>query len=114
MLIGLLSACSTVRLTFCRSLVPDGIRCISLNNQPGKARPVLTDLNQNEPLCYPFTVSVNNCGGNFTTIDDPYAGICVLNEVKNMNVKLFNLRSRLNETKSLFPLESYECKRKLN
>ena len=39
-------------------------------------------------LFYPFPNSVNKCGASCNTIDDPYARVCVPNEV-NMNVKVF-------------------------
>ena len=37
-------------------LVP---KCVSLNNRPYQARAKLADINSNEPIYYPFTVSVN-------------------------------------------------------
>ena len=33
----------------------------------------LVGINSNEPLFYPFTVSVNKCGGSCNAIDDQYA-----------------------------------------
>ena len=42
---------------------------------------------------YPFTVSVNKCGGSSKTIDEPYACVYVPKNVKIVNVKLFNLMS---------------------
>ena len=60
---------------------------------------MLTDINSNELLYYLLTVTVNTCGVIFTTIDDPYGGICVVNKVKNRNIEVFNLISRVNETK---------------
>ena len=50
---------------------------------------MLTDINSNEPLYCSFTVTVNTCGVIFTTINDPYAGICVVNKIKNRNIKVF-------------------------
>ena len=70
MFIGLLSACTIV--SFDRSLAsnPEGpMKCVSLNNQPCQGRPTIVDLNANETLLYPYTVSFNECGGN--TFDDP-------------------------------------------
>ena len=55
-------------------------------------------------------VSFNNCGGRYNTIDDPYAQIFVPDKVKNMNEKIFNLMSRVNETRFLVQHESFECK----
>ena len=42
---------------------------------------------------YPFTVSVNKCGGSSNTIDEPYACVYVPKNVKIVKVKLFNLMS---------------------
>ena len=36
--------------------------------------------------------------------------ICVPNKVKNMNIRVFNLMSALNETRFLVQHESCECK----
>ena len=47
------------------------------------------------------------------TIDDPYARVCVPNKVKNMNEKVFNLISGVNEIKFLVLNESV-CNSKQN
>ena len=39
----------------------------------------------------------NNCNN----INDPYARVCVPDTVKNLNVKVFNLMSRTNESRSI-------------
>ena len=44
-------------------------------------------------------ISVNKCSGSCNNINDPYAKFCVSDVVKNMNVKVFNLVSRNNETR---------------
>ena len=65
--------------------------------------------------CYPCNVNVNKCRGYFNTsnsfkscntIDDPYSRICIPNKVKNMNVKVFNSTSQVNETRFLVQHES--------
>ena len=81
------------------------IKCLTLNNQPCQARPTLVNINSDETLFYPFTVSVNKCGGSCNTIDGPHAYIP--NKVKNMNVKVFNLVSRVNETR--FTVQQKSC-----
>ena len=63
---------------------------------------------------YPFFVSVHKCGGSCDTIDDPYARIWVPGKVKDANVKVFNLVSRVNETWLLVQYELCECKCRLN
>ena len=74
MFIGLLSACTIG--SFGESLVSNlkrHVKCVSLNNQPCKARPKIVNINSNKTLFYPFTVSVNKCGASCNTADDPYA-----------------------------------------
>ena len=44
-------------------------------------KPTLVDINSNDSLFYPFTVSVNKCGES-CNINDPYAWFCVPNKVK--------------------------------
>ena len=65
-------------------------------------------------LFYPFTVAVNKCGGNSNTIDDPYARVGFPKKIKNINVKLFNLLSGVNDTRFLVQHELCECKSELN
>ena len=50
---------------------------------------------------YPFTVGFNKCDGSCNTIDDLYTRVCVPNKVTNMNIKVFNLMSGINETRFL-------------
>ena len=63
---------------------------------------------------YPFSVSVSKCGGSCNTIDNPYARVCFPNQVRNMNIKDFNLMSEVKKTKFLVRHESCECKCGLN
>ena len=83
---------------------------MSLNNQPCQAGLTLVNANSNEILFFffffSFTVSVNKRGGSYSTIDDPYARVCVPDKVKSMNVKVFNLMSEVNETRLLVQHES--------
>ena len=63
----------------------------SMNNQECKIRPEIININTNEPLFYPYSIKVNKCKGSCNTINDPDAKICVPDEIKNTNVKVFNL-----------------------
>ena len=85
----------------CVAEVSDRLKGVSLNNQPCQIRPTHIDVNSNEPLCYTFDVSVNRCGRTCDTFDGPYAQICVPDTVKNINVKVFNLISKVNEMQFL-------------
>ena len=69
-----------------------------MNNQERKIRPEIININTNEPLLYPYSVKINKCKGSCNTINDPYAKICVPENIKNTNVKVFNHMSRTNET----------------
>ena len=70
-----------------------------LNNHPCQVRPKLVDINSNEPR-YSFTVTVNKCGGSCNTINDLYAKTCNPNmNVKNVDVKVFNLMLGVSETR---------------
>ena len=57
---------------------------------------------------------INSCSGNCNSINDPYAKIRVPDVVKNLNVKVFNLMSRTNETKSIKLHETCKCKCRLD
>ena len=81
------------------SIITGALNCISINNQECKVRPEIVDVSSNNPIFYPFSVKMNRCSGNCNSINDPYARICVPDIVKNLNVKVFNLMSRTNETR---------------
>ena len=73
------------------------LRCIS-RNQECNVRPEIIDVNSNEPIFYPFSIKTNKCKGSCNNITDPYAKICVPDVIKDLNVKVFNLKSLTNET----------------
>ena len=52
-------------------------------------------------LFYPYSIKTNIYKGSCNTMKDPYAKICVRDEVKNTNIKVFNLMSRTNETRHI-------------
>ena len=72
-----------------------------MNNQAYKARPKIVNVNSNNPIFYPSSIKTGKCSGNCNNINDPYARICVSDIVKNLNVKVFNLMSRTNETRHI-------------
>ena len=87
----------------------NSLECISMNNQECKARPKIINVNNNEPVFYPCSIIVNKCGGSCSNINDPYAKLCVPDIIKNMNVKVFNLMSRINETRQIIWHETCKC-----
>ena len=70
-----------------------------MNNQEFKITPEIININSNETLFYPYSVKINKCSGSCNNINDPYAKLCVPDVSKNMNVKVFTLISRTNETR---------------
>ena len=101
-------------LTVLSSSITGALNCVSINNQECKLRPKIVDVSSNNPIFYPFIVKINKCSGNCNTINDPYARICVPDIVKNLNVKVFNLMSRSNKTKSIKLHETCKCICRLN
>ena len=57
------------------------------------------NINSNEPLFYLDRIIVNKCSGSCNNINDSYAKLYVTDVVKNMNMNVFNLMSRINETR---------------
>ena len=75
------------------------LKCISMNNQECRVRPQIINVNSKEPMLFPFSIKTSKCSGSCNYINNPYAKLGVLNVVKNLNVKVFNLMSRTNETR---------------
>ena len=72
-----------------------------MNNQECKVRHEIVNINSNEPLFYPFSMKTSKWSGTCNNINDPYAKICVSDVVKNLNINVFNLMSRTNETRHI-------------
>ena len=81
-----------------------------MNNQECKIRTEIINLNNNEPIFYPYSITINRCKGSCNTINDPYAKICVPNQIKNANVKVFYLMSRTNQTRHIKWHKTCRCK----
>ena len=74
-----------------------------------KTRPQVVNVNLDEPLFFPFSIKTSKCSGSCNNINYAYAKICVPTVAKNVDVKVFNLMSRSNETRHI---EWHEpCKR---
>ena len=94
------------------SLRATSLNCISMKNQECKRRPEVININSNNPIFYPFSIKINKCSGNCNNIN-PYAKICVPNVIKDLNVKVFNVMSRTNETRFIKWHEKSKCKGRL-
>ena len=77
------------------------LSCISINNQECKTRPQVVSVNGDEPVFFPFSIETSKCSGSCNNINYPCAKICIPDVVKNLNLKVFNLLSRTNETRHI-------------
>ena len=86
------------------------LKCIVMSNQECKARPKIINVNNNEPVFYPYSVKVNKCSRSCSNINDPYAKSCVPDIIKNINVKVYN--ESINETRQIIWHETckYICR----
>ena len=63
----------------------NSLECVSMNNQEckirpkiiNKIRPKIINVNTNEPVFYPYSITINKCKDRCNTINDPYAKLCV-------------------------------------
>ena len=79
---------------FLSSLVgTSSLNCISMKNQVCKVRPEINNVNSNEPVFYPSSIKTNKCDGSGNNINNPYAKICVPDVIKDLNVKVFNVKN---------------------
>ena len=83
-----------------------------MNNQPCKARSEIINVNSNNRVFYPVSIKTSKCSGNCNNINNSYAKICVPDVVKDLNVKVFNVMSRTNETRHTKWYETckYKCR----
>ena len=65
------------------------------------SRPKIINLNKDEPVFYPLNIKVNKCSGDCNNINYPMEKLCVPDIVKDMNIKVFNLLARINETRKI-------------
>ena len=77
----------------------NSLSCISMNNQECKVRPQIGNVDNEEPVLFPFSIKTSKCSGSCNNINNPYAKLCVPDVIRNFNVKVFNLMSRSNETR---------------
>ena len=85
-----------------------------MNVQEFKVRPEIININGNESVFYLSSIKISKCSGSCNNINDPYAKMCVSDVAKNLNVKVFNLMSRTNETRHIKWHETCKCKCRLD
>ena len=78
-------------MTFFNLSNVNSLECVSMNNQEFKIRTEIINLNTSEPTFYPDSIKINRCKGSCNKINNPYDKICVPDQIKNTNAKVFNL-----------------------
>ena len=114
---GFIKKASLVGLTdlsYVNLLSTNQLSCISMYNQKCKVRLEIINDNSDEPVFYLFSIKTSKCSSSCHNINDPYAKMCVPDVVRNLNVEVFNLMSRTNETRHIKWLESCKCKCRLD
>ena len=85
------------------------LSCILMKNQEFKTSPQVVNVNGDEPAFFPFSIETSKCSGTCNNINHPYAKLCVSDIIKNLNVKVFNLMSRTNETRFIEWHKTCKC-----
>ena len=89
-------------------------KAFSLIQPLNKPAPSLIDLNSVGLNYHSFMISLDKCNRSCNSVDDLSAKICVPNKAKSVNVKVFNMATKINETKILTKHISCDCKRKFD
>ena len=85
-----------------------------MNNQECKIIPEIVNVNSDKPTFYPYSVKISKCRGSCNNINNPNAKLCVADVFRNLNLKVFNLMSRTNETRKIRFHKNCKCKCRLN
>ena len=83
--------------------------CVSVVNEKCSARPKIINTNANGTIFYLLSIKVNKYSDDCNTINDPMAKMCVPDVVKDLNVKVFNMMARINETRKVVWHETCKC-----
>ena len=80
-----------------------------MNNQECKIM-LIVNVNSDEPVFFAFSIKPSKYSGSCNNISDPYENVCVPDVDKNINLKVFNLMSRTNETRHVGWHKTCKCK----
>ena len=86
--------------------------CISMNNQECRIKPQIVNIDSKESIFFSFSIKTSKCSSSCNNINNSYAKLCVPDVVKNLNIKVFNLMSRTNETRRIewHEMRKWECR----
>ena len=86
-------------LSYVNPLSANQLSCISMTNKECKVRTEIINVNSDGPVFYPFSIKTSKCCGIRNNKNNPYVKTGVPDVMKNLNVRVFNLMSRTNETR---------------
>ena len=110
-MLGFIKKCFFIGLVFLSTLTSvNALSCISLNNEECKVRPQIINVNNDDHVFFPYSIKTSKCSGSCNNINNPRAKLCVLDVLKNSNIKAFNIVSRTNETRRIEWHETCKCK----
>ena len=114
-MLGLIKKCFFTAITFFSYNVNvNSLEFVSMIIQECKIRSDLINIHTNEPMFYPYGITINKCKGICNTINNLYAKLCGPDTIKNINVKVFKLMSRTNETRHIEWHKTCKCKCRLD
>ena len=90
------------------------LKYVSMSKEECKLRPEIVSIDSDEPTFYLYSLQKNKCSGSCNDINGPYAKICIPNAGTNINLKIFHLISRKNETRYIELHETCKCKGRLD
>ena len=86
---------------------------ISLTNQKCRTPPTIINFHPNKYTqilcCYPFVVILDRCVRSWNTPNDLSKKVSIPNKTKDLNLSLFNIITRINESQTLTNDISCEC-----
>ena len=78
------------------------------------ARSTIIDLNSVELNCYLLMISLDKCNGSCNVVDGLSTKICVPSQIKNENIKVFKIITKIYEAETLIKHTSCYCNHKFN
>ena len=90
------------------------LECLSVNNQECKVRSEIVNVNSKESIFHAFSIRKRKCSGSCNNINDPYTKLYVPDVIKSINIKVFHIMSRTNETRHIEWYETCNCKCRLD
>ena len=98
--------------------VSNHTKYVSLSNQKCTTQPTLINLDPNEYTqrlrYHSFVVDLDRWIRSCNTLNDLCNKLCVVNKIEDFHLSIFNMITRINESKTLTKHISCECKRKFH